>query len=247
MSEDKIYIKKLSEYMEFVENLDSGFTLSRGQDKDYPLLPSAMRKDESGRRIYSKGTIKYYLEEFKINSYSYMPRPWDITNEMEWMIYAQHYGIPTNLLDFTSSHIVSLLFAVEKAFDISSEEEGVVHFLNPFELNKKGANRSEIITVSDGMSLKYDNPVAIQGRKLNVRINAQNGLFVYFDDSDEPLDQIKDKTILRKIYITHEDKKRILSSLYSMGIGFSHIYPELSYVAKDIIMRKNISNYLRED
>lgn len=247
MKECKKYIEKLSDYMEYVENLDSDFILSRGQDKPYPLLPSALRKDSTGNRKYSRRTVKYYLDEFKMNSYHYIQRPWDINNDIEWMIYAQHYGLPTNLLDFSNSHVVSLIFAVEKAFENEHNEDGVVYFLNPYELNCKNAKISDIITTIDNAIPNNDGPIVIQGRKLNIRIQAQNGLFVKFDDSDDELDKINDEDIIKRIYIKSNDKKQILSSLFTMGIGYSHIYPELSYVAKDILMRKNIIDFNRED
>lgn len=244
---EKVYISKLSEFMEYVENLEEGFIMSRGQSGPYKLLPTAMREDALGNRIMSKRTIKYYLEEFKINSYQFMNRPWDINSELEWMVYAQHYGIPTNLLDFSKSHIISLLFAVEKAFESDEKEEGVVFFLNPFKLNNKHVRRSEIITTIDSSVPTSDGPYAIQGRKLNIRIQAQDGLFVKFDDSDKNLDFLVDDSILKKILIKHDDKKQILSSIFTMGLGFSSIYPELSYVSKDILMKKNVNDFIKEE
>ncbi|HAS8124689.1 TPA: hypothetical protein I7665_21725, partial [Vibrio vulnificus] len=58
-------ITKLSEYMAFVEELDKDFYLSRGQSQDYPLLPSALRRDDSGNRKYPKRAIRTFLEQFK--------------------------------------------------------------------------------------------------------------------------------------------------------------------------------------
>lgn len=245
---EEIYIEKLSEYIKYVEELPNEFILSRGQGGEYSLLPSALRTDKKGNRKYSRQSIAYFLKEFKINSYHYMSEPWDVKNEFEWMIYGQHYGIPTRLLDFTKSHIISLMFAVEEAFSSKKEGNVEVWFLNPKKLNLKFANRAELLSINEDQNLnfeRYNGPVALQGRKLNVRINAQNGMFVYFRDSDNPLEKLVDNNILRKIIIQEENKKDILSSLHKMGIGFSQIYPELSYVAKDILMKKNITDFIR--
>ncbi len=247
MVDEEVYISKLSDFMEYVENLEEGFIMSRGQSAPYKLLPSAMREDATGNRIISKRTVQYYLDEFKINSYQFMNRPWDINSDLEWMIYAQHYGIPTNLLDFSKSHIISLLFAVEKAFETENHDDGVVFFLNPFRLNNKHVRRSEIITTIDNTMPTSDGPYVIQGRKLNIRIQAQDGLFVKFDDSDKNLDSLVDESILKKILIKQSDKKQILSSIFTMGLGFSSIYPELSYVSKDILMRKNVNDFIKEE
>jgi hypothetical protein len=236
--------------MAFVENLDSGFYLSRGQSKDYPLLPSALRRDEFGNRKYPKRAIRNFLEQFIINSYQYMPNPWDIKNDVEWMLYAQHYGVPTRLLDFTTSHITSLLFAVERSFHQDSEQDTAVYFLNPQNLNMKYKQQLAIInisTMSEGSLDSLDGPVVVQGRKINPRVNAQKGLFVLFQDDDTPLNHINDDSILQKVLIKGEYTKSILTSLYSMGITFTHIYPELGSVAKDIIMQQDINDFIRED
>jgi hypothetical protein len=243
-------ISKLSEYMTYVEDLPNEFSLSRGQSKNYPLLPSALRQDESGNRKYSKRVIRNFLEQFKINSYQYMNTPWDIKNEIEWMLYAQHYGIPTKLMDFTTSHVVSLLFAVEKSFQDESEDDAVVYFLNPSALNNQTKQQSQIVNISGDEAVSsegHDGPFVVQGRKINSRVNAQKGLFVIFQDDDKSLDGTFDDSVLRKLTIKSGYKKEILASLYSMGISFTHIYPELSSVAKDILMQQDIADLVRED
>lgn len=243
-------ITKLSEYMTYVEGLSDSYSFSRGQPGDYSLLPSALRKDSKGNRKYTRQSIAHFLNQFKINSQHYMETPWEINNVYEWMIYAQHYGIPTRLLDFTQSHIISLMFAVEKAFIDDGEEDVYVWFLDPKELNRLHSQRSEIFVLSteSEQELKLDDhngPVAVQGRKLNMRINAQNGVFLYFQDTDQPLEEILHEDILRKMTICGKSKKNILVSLYSMGISFTHIYPELSSVSKDILMKDNISQHAK--
>ncbi len=235
--------------MEFVERLSPNFSLSRGQSRDYPLLPSALRLEE-GKRKYTKRAINNFLTNFKINSYQYMSNPWDVKNDIEWMLYAQHYGVPTKLIDFTTSHVTSLLFAVEKAFSSNDEDDAVVYFLDPNKLNSKNKQQSKIITIDDSPHFNnedHEGPFVIQARKINPRVNAQKGLFVLFQDDDDPLEQTVDETVMKKVVIDGTEKKEILSSLYSMGINFTHIYPELSSIAKDIVTQQDISDYQREE
>lgn len=255
ISKNTIEITKLSEYMSFVEKLADDFSLSRGQSRDFLLLPSALRKDERNNRKYSRQSIANFLKQFKLNSHYYMESPWDIKNDYEWMIHAQHYGIPTRLLDFSKSHIVSLMFAVEKAFDEDSED-GIVWFLNPNVLNSIHSNRTDIFILSDP-DIQLDDcngPLVVQGRKLNTRVNAQNGVFVYFQDSEKDLietlnDNIRNGTkledVLIKVIIKGDYKKDILVALFSMGFGFTQIYPELSSVSKDILLLEKITEYKR--
>lgn len=242
-------ISKLSEYSAFVEELPQEFSLSRGQCGDYPLLPSALRKDASGNRKYPKRSIRNFLTNFKINSYQYMNSPWDIKNDIEWMLHAQHFGLPTKLMDFTTSHITSLLFAVEKSFQTDSQSDAVVYFLNPLELNLKNMQQKTILNISDSTDIKsegYDGPIVVQGRRINNRVNAQKGLFVLFQDDDKPLEVTSDESTLKKIVIPGEATKEILSSLFTMGISFTHIYPELSSVSKDILLQQDINDFMRD-
>jgi hypothetical protein len=243
-------ITKLSEYISYIEDLPKEFSLSRGQFRNYKLLPSALRKDNDGKRQYSKRVIRDFLEKFKMDSHQYLTNPGEIKNEVEWMLYAQHYGLPTKLLDFTTSHITSILFAVEKSFQNDINENAVVYFLDPLALNLKYKQESKIINISginDNKIIEQDGPITINGRKLNTRINAQKGLFILFQDDDSPLDEIEDDSILRKVEICKDDMMDILASLYTIGISFTHLYPELESVAKDIVTQQNINEYLKDN
>lgn len=243
-------ITKLSEYISYIEELPKEFSLSRGQFRNYQLLPGALRKDNYNKRKYSKRVIRDFLEKFKIDAHQYIPNINDIKNEIEWMLYAQHYGLPTKLLDFTTSHITSILFAVEKSFQNEISENAVVYFLNPLALNHKFKQESKIVNISeiqDNNIIQQDGPIVVNGKKLNTRINAQKGLFVLFQDDDKPLEEIVDDSILRKIEICKDDMTNILSSLYIMGISFTHLYPELESVTKDIVMHQNITEFLKDN
>ncbi|WP_198863410.1 FRG domain-containing protein [Bacillus velezensis] len=201
-------IERLSQFTEFVEALPKEFILSRGQEKNTNcyLVPLGwiITKEEIFERINS-----IFLNEFKVNCHNYVKQPIDIRDDYEWMVYAQHYGIPTKLLDFTHSHVVSLMFAVENSFHENEECDAEVWFLNPLELNYKFASRSDIINISNGERINLDNfdRIAFKARKLNERINAQNGLFVYFQDNCQPLSDLKDENIIRRLVIKGECKK----------------------------------------
>ena len=162
-------IRTLSEYITILESIPVDYELSRGQSNDLPLLPSALRCDSDGKMLYSKSTIRSFLDDFKANSHQYIENH-SIPNSLyEWMVYAQHFGVPTQLLDFTYSHIISLMFAVEKAFHYDDEDTGnaVVWFLNPQKLNEKTIRRTEIVNIaSDSEALETaDGPVTISAPK----------------------------------------------------------------------------------
>lgn len=116
--------ESLVEYIKAIEQWSPLYSLSRGQSQDYSLLPSSLRQDSDGMRIYSKFDVQSFLEDFKSNSSVYIESA-STYNEHDWLIHAQHFGVPTCLLDFTYSHLVSLMFALEKAFEYSEEDDNV--------------------------------------------------------------------------------------------------------------------------
>ena len=146
---DTIEIHSLSEYIDFVERISPQYSLSRGQEQDKDLLPSILRKDDNGMALYTKANSKSFIDDFKSNSTMYIDNTM-IKNQNELLVYAQHFGVPTCLLDFTYSHLISLMFAVENAFtyDADDEEKSVVWFLDPRELNLKSIKRTELLDLS---------------------------------------------------------------------------------------------------
>ncbi len=238
---EEVTIENLSDYISFIDKLPVGY-LSRGQWKDLPLLPSAMRRDDKGMILYSPTTRQSFIDDFKINSARYVDS--SHFNEFEWLVYAQHFGVPTCLLDFTYSHLISAMFAVENAFNLSDEDEenSVIWFVDPVELNRQAIKRAEIINISyeSVNTNKIQYPIAITSKKNNPRIAAQNGLFVYFKD-DMPLNEVNiSDEILKKVKIPHTCGKKILKSLFIMGMRFVDIYPELSSISKDILLKNKI-------
>lgn len=243
-------IEKLSEFISYLETLPRNYSLSRGQSKEYTLLPTAFRADATGNRLYRKIDIKRFLDDFKINSHPYISNVNGLKHENEWMIYAQHYGIPTRLLDFTYSHIISLMFALEKSFIEKESENGVIWFLDPNALNLQGSDgaSNKIMNLGDNARDidQASTPVVVTCHKIHERINAQNGVFVYFqEENNQPLESIVKQDVLKKVVINKDCKKDILKSISSLGIGYSSIYPELSSVSKDIMLKRNIEEYLK--
>ena len=98
-------IHSLSEYIEFVEKISPQYSLSRGQEQDKDLLPSILRKDDNGMALYSKANSKSFIDDFKNNSTMYIDNTM-IKNQNELLVYAQHFGVPTCLLDFTYTHLI---------------------------------------------------------------------------------------------------------------------------------------------
>ena len=111
---EKCVVNSLSEYIAAIEKYGLFNCISRGEHKkyDYPLRSGVHRKHFEQ---YSKLLDAYHLDvETTINP----------IQDKHFIAFAQHHGIPTNLLDFSCSPLVSLYFSVS-----GSEEKGYVYFI----------------------------------------------------------------------------------------------------------------------
>lgn len=241
-------IESLQEYIGFIDSIGMDFSISRGQKEDYLLLPGALRKTGSNRK-YSKMDVASFMNDFRMESIYYLNSTNELKSDYDLMVYAQHYGLPTYLLDFTYSHIISLTFAVENAFDFDDSDEekcAVVWFVNPEGINLVSIREKNIINMSKEEK-DFDKPIFVCGNKSNSRLYAQNGIFAYFNEGSEPLNEYKEYSeYLIKVKIPYNSCKKILSNLYKLGIRNINLYPELSAISKDILLKNNVIEFLKE-
>ncbi|MBK6770667.1 MAG: FRG domain-containing protein [Ignavibacteria bacterium] len=127
------------------------YYLFRGQSEDWNLLPKITR-------VNSKwGLHILETEKEMINDFKRLSRPYLKTipsNDWEWLSIAQHYGMPTRLLDWTSSPLTALWFTVENP---PISEYGVVWFFNAPEEDIIMSNKVESINPFNQKELKYFN------------------------------------------------------------------------------------------
>jgi len=106
-------IQNLAGFLEFIQGhcADFDYVLFRGQIEDKPLLPKLARlrlsEDLTVREAESKMLIS--LRTRALPYLDTVPQ-----NDWDWLAIAQHSGMATRLLDWSTNPLAALWFAVEK-------------------------------------------------------------------------------------------------------------------------------------
>lgn len=214
-------IKSLSEYMDWANHpiRKTQHVFFRGQRYPWPLLPGICRTDLSLPLFERENKL---LECFKREGgRSLHVEP---GNDWDWLVVAQHHGLPTRLLDWTSSPKIALWFALEKAICIQ-DSHPVVWQLYPDAIDFVTEN--EKARPFDGTRTKlFETTFNIP------RVRAQCGYFSLFKHDEKwkngfvPLEDNRYlKQSMAMIRIEREYAGKILHDLDREGINHHTIYP----------------------
>ncbi|MGI6070739.1 MAG: FRG domain-containing protein [Blautia sp.] len=108
--------ESLQDYIRIIKEENLEDYISRGEDRKYPLITAAAFRSSDHLDIQAM------TEDFQ----NYIGNELTELQKKHFMAFSQHYGLPTNLLDFTYSPLISLYFA--SCGD--PQEEGYIYLLN---------------------------------------------------------------------------------------------------------------------
>jgi hypothetical protein len=225
-------------------NLNYGIYFRGESDSNYKLRPQIGRMKE-GLWIpkYEPEQERNFLHRFRRRSYSHYQR---ILTDWETIFLAQHHGLPTRLLDWTSNQLVALFWACW------SEEN----------LNKDGSIYAFVRQPDENWDLnvfdvplfqKYEYPPRfafhIKGIKViypfhvSPRITAHGGLFTIQDNPYKPLTEYSTDNYTREYFdIFHIRKWKVSSdakydlriALNNIGINIHTLHLDLDGLAESI-------------
>lgn len=228
-----ILVDNVSSYIDFISNFDENNYVSRGQkDCKFKLEPSLHRIYNDSFQLHSS----QYESAFK-QRILYYDETTEKKNAEELRAYGQHYGLPTNYLDFTEAHLISILFAVED-FEYT-DNHSIVYFVDALSYNRDNVKAErKLVDFSDdemkaSLEREYsDKSYFIRVGNCNERIHFQKGCFLRVEHRDT-LDRMFEK--YTKIAIIDKDcKENILKELFKLGITFENIYPDKDNMVRTI-------------
>jgi hypothetical protein len=221
----------LDDYIEWVEVIKkhtrTETLIFRGQQKNWPLLPSISRNGLPSEIIQNE---KKVLTQFRKEGEACLHLP--PSNDWDWLVVAQHHGLPTRLLDWSYDPMIALWFALEKCQENGSKPE--VWALTPLKEDFiEDLEKSEPFRGSRTKIFETNFTIP--------RVRAQKGCFVLFKHSEKfpkGFIPIEKNTTLRKrlerVRIAEFSSHKIYKQLESRGLNKDKIYPDIDRVANRI-------------
>ncbi len=194
------HITSLADFEEWVDNTkkNSLMTIFRGQRTNWPLIPSICRNSRSELTLIKE---RDSIEQFKEKAppcLHLVPK-----SEWDWLVVAQHHGLPTRLLDWTHNPYIGLWFALERSHLSGSRPE--VWSLKP--------EKEDIILSNEGARPYSGTRTKVFNTSFSIpRVKAQMGCFTLFkhvETSSMGFVPLEKNQRLRKISLKFELPGRV--------------------------------------
>jgi hypothetical protein len=223
---DQMKANSFSEFVHFTDLLDLvyGFYIFRGQAFQGNLIPGIARKNPT---IDTTDLEKEVIEQLSLMGASLLPSE-ATANKLELLVIAQHSGLKTRLLDWTSNPLAALWFACADKRD----GDAFVYAL--------GADNLRVKDVYENNPFEISNTRVFQPRLNNPRIIAQHGWFTLhrYSTKDRRFVSLEENPTTNKhlteIRIPEKKRNDVLRSLEVHGISSRTLFPDLDGLCRNL-------------
>lgn len=244
-------ITSLQDLLEITEHHNPGNTsFFRGERLDfYALIPKIGRLTTLRDLEFDKLKVdlrfdsevigeRKLFERFKQSAIPFLSQlP---TNDWQWLALAQHHGLPTRLLDWTSNPLIALYFAIGDPFTEQDLEKERI--LKP---DCTGNAVFYCLSTRHGLIAEADqiqDPFAVDealfsSNVVTQRIQAQRGFFSIQKEVHTPFTEVflrYRKRHITRFLIPFEFREKLRNELLRFGIDHFHVFPDLDGLCRKL-------------
>lgn len=205
----------ITTYVEWLASLNAEMTMFRGHaDSRWDIIPSGYRPGAHGV------TSAFHLEMWKDMAARFAhPRP---SSKLERLVLAQHHGIPTNLLDWTSNPLIALFFGCAGPTSEAVDGQIIAIDRSFFDEDERKVERDPFL--SEEISA-----VLINASSMNARSMAQDSYMSVHPKDWSEIDNTDYN--MDTFHIPSQKKQAVLSALEVLGISEERLYTDIGAVA----------------
>ncbi len=180
----------------------------------YPV-PSIGRESQYGH--YKRAQEERLFDEFKLRAVALISDP--RFTDWDWLAYAQHIGVPTRLLDWTSSPLIATFFALEG----DGAEDRAIYAIK-YSRYIHEVERHSGSPFNGAVEGRFTAPLAFD------RIRVQRGLFTIHPDPTK----IFYRRGMRVLVIPNSMVKDFRKRLFKYGVDHWLVYPDMHGLGRQL-------------